>query len=187
LAGKINPDGYKLPKALLSETLESKTTIENNPTQVVEASSIVKPIKHKAKKGERLTPLQIAENKIIKKAEFMASPAGQQWLAVKFMNELSTLSSAKTIAEKDRILERFRNKGLKQNQFLDSLISKYEPSSSPTVGGYLAEWVEKNKDLSKSWATENPMKAKEYETKLREAMERDDLIYKGPYFKPCDK
>jgi hypothetical protein len=177
-------DFPKRPKVVASDVdveVVKPTEVTEVPTQVSEVPT--PRVLHKAKKGHKLTEEQKAENKSIKRAEFLSSPACKVWLAQKWMDELSTLNYAKTDAEKDQILERFRCKGLKQAQFIDSFIEKYEPSSSPMVGGYLADWVERNPILASAWASENPQKAKETETRLEESMARDELPYKGPYFK----
>lgn len=140
---------------------------------------------HKAKKGQKLTEEQKAENKAIKKAEFMTSPKGLRWLNNKWIDELSALlSQCKTIEDKDKVLEDYKSRGIKQEQFINSMIDKYEPSSSTyVVSPWLANWAKDNSILAQSWTLENPLRANEIEESLKTVMPEEEFDYKGPYFK----
>ena len=164
---------------------------DNKTTEIVPqvAKEPLKLIKHKAKKGEKLTPQQIAENKAIKKAEFMASPKGARWLNEKFILELDgLLQSCKTIEAKDQVIEEFKSRGLKQAEFINSMIDKYQPASATNVvSTWLANWAKSSPILAQSWAIQNPERAQEIDESIKILLETDKtedyFEYKGPYFK----
>lgn len=115
----------------------------------------------------------------------MTSPKGVRWLNNKWIDELSgLLSQCKTIEDKDKVLEDYKSRGIKQEQFINSMIDKYEPSSSTyVVSPWLANWAKDNSILAQSWTLENPLRANEIEESLKTVMPEEEFDYKGPYFK----
>lgn len=150
-------------KAKIKTTIKSKEVTVEVPVEPVKVSLEAPKVRHKAKKGEKLTAEQIAENKANKKAEWMASPAGQQWLRERWQEQLfRALGNCKTTEDKDLVLEKFKGRGSPQSEFVDSLISKYDIRTTGLGNpGWLFEWVQDNPGLAKSFGEMNPEKGKE--------------------------
>jgi len=160
---EVKPKSKSKAKAKTKTTNKTKEVTVEVPVEPNKVSLEAPKVRHKAKKGEKLTAEQIAENKAMKRAEFKSSPAGQAWFRDKMQSELlEWLPRCATNESKDSYLAKFRARGSVQSEFVDSFITKYEPASA--INGnplLLMSYIQDHPEVVKPFTLNNPDKALE--------------------------